>query len=271
MTTGSERAPSREATEQGGAGQGGVRPRWTRRSALKALAALAPGVVLLRWPRRPARAAAPDGYDPSAHDWAYAVDTTKCIGCCACMRACRDENDVPAGRTRTWVERYRVAPDGSTTVDVATAADDYVFAPLDGPVAKAFFVPKLCNHCEKSVCNQVCPVGAAYRTPDGVVLVDQKHCVGCGYCVQACPYGSRFLNPDGHIADKCTFCYHRITRGLAPACVQSCPTGARMYGDLKDPRARLHTILRQRRFRLLKPEMGTHPRCYYIGLDSEVV
>jgi tetrathionate reductase subunit B len=202
--------------------------------------------------------------------WAYAVDTTRCIGCCACMRACRDENDVPEGVFRTWVERYRVTLDGRVHVDVASA-NDHVFEPVAGDVAKAFFVPKLCNHCEKSVCNQVCPVGAAYNTPDGVVLVDPAHCIGCGYCVQACPYGSRFIDPETHVANKCTFCYHRLARGLAPACVLACPRDARLFGDLNDPKSRLSILLRQRRFRLLKPEMGTHPKCYYLGLDSEVV
>jgi len=211
-----------------------------------------------------------DGYDWTKHYWAYAVDTTRCIGCCACMRACRDENAVPAGYFRTWVERYRLNAEGSVHVDVA-AADDHVFKEISGDAAKAYFVPKLCNHCEKSVCNQVCPVGAAFATKDGVVLVDRKHCIGCGYCVQACPYGSRYIHPQLHVADKCTFCYHRISRDLAPACVAACPTGARMFGDLKDPQGELSTILKQRRYRLLKPEMGTHPKCYYIGLDLEVV
>jgi tetrathionate reductase subunit B len=153
----------------------------------------------------------------------------------------------------------------------AARGEDFIFEPVDDDVVRAFFVPKICNHCEKSVCNQVCPVGAAYRTEDGVVLVDGDHCIGCGYCVQACPYGSRFINPETHLADKCTFCYHRITRGMVPACVQSCPREARIFGDLNDPNSKLSVLLRQRRFRLLKPELGTHPKCYYLGLDREVV
>ncbi len=242
--------------------------QWSRRKVLKALAAGA-GLLVLPIGRL-------QGSDDSAADpdkapyWAYAVDTTRCIGCCACMRGCRDENDVPPGVFRTWVERYRVTMDGEVHVDVASGTD-HVFAPQEEPVAKAFFVPKICNHCEKSVCNQVCPVGAAYRTDDGVVLVDQEHCIGCGYCVQACPYGSRFINPRKHVADKCTFCYHRISKGEPPACVLACPNEARMYGNLNDPHDRLSVLLRQRRYRLLRPEMGTHPKCYYLGLDREVV
>lgn len=245
--------------------------RLQRREFVKWLA-LGGGLLLLPLPRRLARAGGEKlpPYETQKHYWAYAVDTNRCIGCTACMRACRAENDVPAGRFRTWVERYRVDDTGGVQVDVASG-DDFVFPPLSGEVAKAFFVPKLCNHCRKSVCNQVCPVGAAFATPDGVVLVDQKHCIGCGYCVQACPYGSRFINPVTHTADKCTFCYHRITRGLPPACVLACPKKARLFGDLKNPHGELSLLLRQRRFRLLKPEMGTHPKCYYLDLDSEVV
>jgi len=243
--------------------------KWSRRKMLKTLAA---GSGLLVYPIGSAlgNRTQESGTSSSAHYWAYAVDTTRCIGCCACMRACRTENDVPPGVFRTWVERYRVTPDGEVYVDVA-AEGDHVFEPVEGEVAKAFFVPKLCNHCEKSVCNQVCPVGAAFRTEDGVVLVDQAHCIGCGYCVQACPYGSRFIDPHTHRANKCTFCYHRIHRGLPPACILACPREARLYGDLNDPHDRLSVLLRQRRYRLLRPEMGTHPKCYYLGLDREVI
>jgi Fe-S-cluster-containing dehydrogenase component len=243
--------------------------RESRRKLLKLMAA---GSGLLVFPITSLRGSELKTTSEDRHTpyWAYAVDTTQCIGCGACMRACRDENNVPEGVFRTWVERYRVGVDGEVSVDVATD-NDHVFEPVAGEVAKAFFVPKLCNHCEKSVCNQVCPVGAAYNTPDGVVLVDNSHCIGCGYCVQACPYGSRFINPDTHMADKCTFCYHRITRGLAPACVHTCPREARLFGDLNDPKSKLSVLLRQRRFRLLRPEMGTHPKCYYLGLDREVI
>jgi len=219
---------------------------------------------------------APGGeqYDWNKFLWAYAVDTTRCIGCGSCMRACRAENEVPEGYFRTWVERYEIDGRGQVHVDVAlgqSANFDRDALPASAGREKSFFVPKLCNHCERSVCSQVCPVGASYQTKDGVVLVDDQRCIGCAYCVQACPYGTRFINPVTHVADKCTLCYHRITAGMAPACVHVCPVGARMYGNLKDREGELHAILAQRRYMLLKPELGTRPKCYYIGLDLEVV
>ncbi len=245
--------------------------RINRRQVLRLLAA-APGLYLFGCGGADKKAVPGEAekYDWNDHFWGYAIDTTRCIGCCACMRGCRAENDVPEGSFRTWVERYRVDSKGEVAVDVASAGD-HVFSPLEGDVQKAFFVPKICNHCEKSVCSQVCPVGASYTTRDGVVLVDKERCIGCGYCVQACPYGTRFISPGNHLADKCTLCYHRITRGYEPACVLSCPKEARIFGDLKDPGSKLSVILRQGRFRLLRPEMGTHPKCYYLGLDKEVV
>lgn len=213
-----------------------------------------------------------DAYDATKHWWGYAIDIERCIGCCACMRACRAENDVPEGSFRTWMERYRFTKSDEVLVD-ASKDENVGFgkAESEEEIEKAFFVPKLCNHCKKSVCTQVCPVGASYLTDDGVVLVDAGHCIGCGYCVQACPYGSRFISHKTHTADKCTLCYHRITRGMMPACVASCPKEARMFGDLNDPTSKISTILRQHNFSVLKPEMGTHPKCYYRGLDQEVV
>lgn len=244
-------------------------PFMNRREWLQRVAAGASGSVLL-W-TFPALGAGEKNRIGKRPYYGYAVDTSRCIGCCACMRACRAENDVPEGCFRTWIERYRVRADGEVLVDAA-ARDDYVFQPepVEDPV-KAFFVPKLCNHCEKSVCSQVCPVGATYDTPDGVVLVDPQRCIGCGYCVQACPYGTRFISPQSHCADKCTLCYHRITHGQPPACVLACPKGVRIFGDLHDPTSRLSIALKQRRYRLLKPEMGTHPKCYYLDLEFEVI
>ena len=214
------------------------------------------------------------GYeDLLKYDWGYIVDTTRCIGCGACVRACKIENGVSEQYFRTWVERYEISKDEKVRVDSPKGASES-FKQNDNPnpadIVKAFFVPKLCNHCYDSPCVQVCPVGASYHTPDRVVLIDKKHCVGCGYCVQACPYGCRYIDEEKGTADKCTFCYHRIHKGLAPACVNSCPRSARLYGNLKDPESKIVKILHQRRYGLLKPDLGTDPKCFYIELDMEI-
>jgi Fe-S-cluster-containing dehydrogenase component len=117
---------------------------------------------------------------------------------------------------------------------------------------------------------QVCPVGATYRTKDGVVLVDPKHCVGCGYCIQACPYAVRFMNPETHTADKCTLCYHRLTKGLKPACVAACPVQARQLADMKDQFDPVRKRIMTERVAVLQPELLTEPSCYYLALDKEV-
>ncbi|MBI4211642.1 MAG: 4Fe-4S dicluster domain-containing protein [Deltaproteobacteria bacterium] len=214
---------------------------------------------------------AKDGYNWGNHYYAYLIDTRKCIGCGMCVQACSRENNVPDGFFRTWVERYEISERGEVFVDSPHGGINGFEATNPGfNATKAFFVPKMCNHCEHTPCIQVCPVGASYATKEGMVLVDSERCVGCGYCVQACPYGSRFINPITHTADKCTWCYHRITKGLKPACVQACPTGARKFGDLKDEHDEVRKILASERIGILQAEKLTKPKCYYIGLDKEV-
>jgi Fe-S-cluster-containing dehydrogenase component len=216
--------------------------------------------------------------------YVFLVDTYKCIGCGFCVKACKLENEIPfdADVSRTWVERYVVTGEGEVFADTPKEAR-YGFTTgqidqgcgrfKDMPpeqIKKAFFVPKLCNQCAKPSCVQVCPVGATYQKADGVVLVDQKWCIGCGYCIMACPYGMRFFHPVLHVADKCTFCYHRINRNMQPACVQACPTAARQIGNIKDPRDPVGNVIRTQRVAVHKPEYGTEPKVYMIGLDEEV-
>lgn len=228
---------------------------------------------------------APKGYDPTKHKWLIALDIERCIGCGLCVDACKTENKVPRGPSyfRTWIERYIIKkPDlgsGETRGEVVVDSPN---GGMDGfppslvrreDVLKAFFVPKLCNLCEHSPCSQVCPVGATFDTPDGVVLVDPNYCIGCGFCIQACPYGCRFLSPETHTAEKCSLCYHRITRGLKPACVEVCPTEARIFGDLKStaPDDPIHRFFESNKAQAtLKPHLGTDPRVVYAGLDKEV-
>lgn len=212
-----------------------------------------------------------EGYNWEDHLYAYVIDTSKCIGCGMCVRACRKENNVPSGFFRTWVERYEVSERGEVEVDSPQGGENG-FGPVNPGfnVSKAYFVPKMCNHCSNTPCIQVCPVGASYHTPEGVVMVDDKRCIGCGYCVQACPYGSRFINPETKTAEKCTWCYHRVTRGLKPACVEACPAGARLFGDLKQEDDPVRKIISTERLAVLQPEKLTKPSCFYLGLDKEV-
>lgn len=211
--------------------------------------------------------------------WAFLVDIQKCVGCGFCVKACKKENEVPydAPVTRTWVERYVVTKDGKSHIDTPKGGrDGYSDAKIHDQdiapeeVTKAFFVPKLCNQCKNPACVQVCPVGATYQTLDGVVLIDRTWCIGCGYCVMACPYGARFFHPVHKVAEKCTFCYHRISKGLQTACVQACPFGARKIGNLKDHDDPVTQTIMSQRVSILKDEYGTKPQVYYIGLDERV-
>jgi Fe-S-cluster-containing dehydrogenase component len=221
---------------------------------------------------------------PGDNRWVFLVDTHKCTGCGFCVKACKLENEVPyeANVTRTWVERYVLTKDGKTHIDspkgardgFLTAQIDYNHAGMETipaeEISKAFFVPKLCNQCDNPPCVQVCPVGATYQTADGVSLVDRKWCIGCGYCIMGCPYGVRFFHPLYHVAEKCNFCYHRITQGLQSACVDACPFGARLIGNLRDPQDPVTQVIMTQRVNVLKEEYGTKPQVFYLGLTREV-
>jgi ferredoxin len=118
------------------------------------------------------------GYEPGDHCWGMGIDVSKCIGCGRCAEACKTENDVPRDPFffRTWVERYRVREDGEVTVDSPNGAiESFENNGDETDVVRSFFVPKLCNHCENPPCVQVCPVGATFKSPDGVVLVDNDY------------------------------------------------------------------------------------------------
>ena len=197
------------------------------------------------------------GY-PGSPWYSMAIDIEACIGCGHCVEACSKENKVPEGHFRTWIERYIVKNDGTVLISSPNGGmDSFPDDVPDDQIARAFFVPKLCNHCDDSPCTQVCPVGATFRTDEGVVLVDYNWCVGCRYCIQACPYGSRFWNEERRTADKCTLCYHRITKGEQPACVDVCPVKARVFGDLTDPKSPISKFCKENAVMTLKPHLKT--------------
>jgi Fe-S-cluster-containing dehydrogenase component len=201
------------------------------------------------------------------------IDLEKCIGCGRCASSCKLENDVPKEPFfyRNWVEQYTVKNDGSIVVESPNGGiDGFKQSVPDEDIFKSFFVPKMCNHCHKSPCVQVCPVGATFDSPEGVVLVDPNYCIGCRYCVQACPYGCRYIHPEKQVVDKCTLCYHRIKKGMSPACVEVCPTQARIYGDLHDKESEIVKFLKTHNCQVLKPDLSTGSKLYYNGLSMEV-
>jgi tetrathionate reductase subunit B len=187
----------------------------------------------------------------SASRYGMVIDLRRCVGCQSCSVTCSVENQVPIGRFRASVGEFVIQGDSLASASIAT-------------------LPRLCNHCEAPACVPACPVGATYKSDSGLVLVDSKKCLGCGFCVQACPYEARYLNPATGTADKCTFCVHRIEAGLLPACVENCVGGARIFGDLRDPHSLVHQTLAKHKgqIRTLYPGAGTKPSVYYINLDS---
>lgn len=248
--------------------------RDSRREFLKKISA-ASGVAIASFIAEPFNAvliaSEPDGKDGPWYG--YGIDIEKCIGCGKCAQGCKIENDVPDQPYyfRTWIEQYTIKNDGSVLVESPNGGiDGFSQSVPEEEIFKSFFVPKMCNHCHKSPCVQVCPVGATYDSPEGVVLVDDSYCIGCRYCVQACPYGCRFIHPERKVVDKCTFCYHRIKKGMRPVCVNVCPTGSRIFGDLRDKEGALVEFIREHTCQVLKPHLNTGSKLYYNALSAEV-
>ena len=202
------------------------------------------------------------------------IDTKKCIGCHVCAMACKVENNLP---NDVWWNRILTDNGGGVGFDMVGGSypDNLQLG----------FIAMGCQHCENPACVKVCPVGATYKDPEtGVVRQDYDKCIGCRMCMSACPYtGVRSFNWEGpsyhldfsvgdvdvpvhqkHVVEKCTMCWHRIAKGLAPACVEACSARARHFGDLDDPNSEVSQLIRDREYKQLLPERGTDPSVYYL-------
>ncbi len=173
-------------------------------------------------------------------------DETRCIGCTACMDACRTVNQVPESVSR--LEIIRRGPTG------------------EFPEARYRFFRHSCQHCDRAPCVAVCPTGASYRDmATGIVDVHADLCVGCQYCIVACPYQVRFIHPETRAADKCDFCRKtRLQQGKPPACVEACPTKALIFGNLEDPDSDIARLIAERITYRYKPALGTLPKLYRV-------
>ena len=170
------------------------------------------------------------------------IDLSLCIGCNACAVACKQENGVPLTKFNTWVESW----------DVNT-----------GEQTRRANQPKLCNHCADAPCVKVCPTGASFRTEEGVVLVDEEKCIGCKYCMAACPYGARIVQEKTGVVEKCRFCWDGEKPGNPPACVGTCISGARIFGDLDDPDSEINQAIAKYHAQPLADNL-TVSKIYYV-------
>lgn len=181
--------------------------------------------------------------------WTIVLDPDKCIDCKACDVACKRENSIDA-KGRQEVRRNWIGTEG-----------------IQGtyPNLKQTFQPEQCHQCANPPCVPVCPVKATYAREDGVIVVNKSTCIGCTLCVISCPYGARYMS-ENRKADKCDFCSHRVAQGKVPACVDTCPTKVRVFGDMNDPNSAVSRLLRANpKARVLQPEKGTKPNLHYIS------
>jgi Fe-S-cluster-containing dehydrogenase component len=170
------------------------------------------------------------------------IDTTRCIGCHSCRVACQNQQGLPSDRSFNWIKEK----------------DSGKF-----PAFEKEFVPLQCNQCENPPCLRVCPTGAIYASPEGAILVHENRCVGCKYCMEACPYKVRMIDDHKGISVKCWFCIDLVRAGGEPACVSTCPTQVRIFGDLDDPASKVSRFIAKHRAQPLRSDLNTQPKIFY--------
>lgn len=208
----------------------------------------------------------------------YAINVTKCRGYRDCVHACVEENNL--SRDTQYI---RVVEMDKNTDDLLKG--DHYYAPEQVPREGKYYLPMQCMQCDNPPCVKACPVEATWMEPDGIVVVDYNWCIGCRYCMAACPYQARHfnwgnpqlspeqINPDTHylgnrprpkgVVEKCHFCVQRTREGRQPACMEACPTGARIFGNLLDPDSEIRYVLEHKTVFRLKEELGTEPKFWY--------
>ncbi len=216
--------------------------------------------------------------------FAYALNLTRCVGCRKCAHACIAENNQSresADDISMSYIRVLELDKGSINLETSDQYYDAETVPREGK----YYMPVQCHQCRESPCTKACPVNATWQEADGIVTIDYNWCIGCRYCMAACPYDARRfnwekpkieadqINPDQSylsnrirpkgVVEKCTFCLHRTREGKYPACMEVCPTGARVFGNILDPDSEINYILRNKRVYILKEDSGTDPRFYY--------
>lgn len=212
-------------------------------------------------------------------EFGYALNLSICIGCRKCAEACHRENNHDRATNNSYIRVFEMKM-GSLDMAHGTTTYDH---PV--PAKDKFYMPVQCQQCDNPPCVSVCPVEATWKESDGIVVVDYDWCIGCRYCEAACPYHARRFNwskpeipaeevnpdqaylsnrirPKG-VMEKCTFCLHRTRKGRLPACLEACPTGARVFGNMADPNSEIRWVLENKRVFVLKEELGTQPRFFY--------
>jgi len=210
----------------------------------------------------------------------YAFNISKCQGYMDCVSACVEENNQDRASQMQYIRIHEM--DDGKGLNFDEADDSYYH---EVPAAGHFYMGTQCFHCDNPPCIEVCPVQATWKEKDGIVVIDYDWCIGCRYCMAACPYdGRRFnwttpeipeqeVNKDQHylgnrlrkkgVMEKCTFCIQRSRKGKNPACVEACPTGARIFGNLLDPESEIRWVLENKKVFRLKEDLGTEPKFWY--------